>query len=149
VRVRDPHDGGKTVVNTSSGPVQLENWKLQQCYVRCENITVIDFDHGGPLAEEVLEAIGDQCNCVALTNKGAHLYFQGATPELQGGQFDGIDARSARPGAEPDITFCPPSWYSKPGNGQDPEKVAKAGWSGTAKYQWVALPNNNEVLSLP
>jgi len=52
---------------------------------------------------QALDAIGGQCNCVALTRKGGHFYFNGAVPDLHSKQFDSVDVRTGGPPSLCDI----------------------------------------------
>ena len=164
VKVRDPFDKGTSeyhVKRKLGGPkskktmdeiVKIENWKLRQLYIKCQNIIVIDFDHPSPTTIELLRMIGNRCNCIATTRKGVHMYFRTAHPKLRGAQLDGVDVRTGEGGQKspdgpaPDIIFCPPSSYEYPGTGR---ANCKAEWNGKAEYRWLALPDDDVILPCP
>ena len=87
----------------------------------------------------MLELVGPECNCVASTRKGIHLFFDGAVADLRSKQFDGLDVRTGDgrgDDKQPDIIFCAPSWYDV-----TPTEVAR--------YDWVALPELDACLLPP
>ena len=98
-------------------------------YIQCSSLFVVDLDKDTELSRQALTAVGTNCNCVAATPRGVHLYFAGAIPDLRGKQLDGLDVRTGDGNGDnkqPDIIFCAPSWYATP--------------AGDAKYEWIVLP---------
>ena len=107
--------------------------------MQCSSLFVIDLDAATDLAQRALEVVGANCNCVASTRKGVHLYFRGAVPDLRGKQLHGLDIRTGDGKAvadkNPDIIFCAPSHYDTP--------------AGNAVYEWVVLPEAGAPLLAP
>ena len=97
-------------------------------YVECAEITVIDIDLDCELADHVFGVLKNNCNLVAITRKGVHLYFAGITPELRGAQLSGVDIRSGGGKKKPDIIYTAPSTFEERGYGYTP------------LYKWIALP---------
>jgi len=110
-------------------------------YTKCDELFVVDLDEHTSLARDFMDTIGPNCNCIALTKKGAHYYFQGSIPELRGAQLEGVDVRTGDgttgAGKNPDIVFAPPSSY---------------GPRGTAEYfqySWHVIPQDAVLMQCP
>lgn len=103
-------------------------------YARCSNITVIDLDGDTGAARDVLRLCGDDCNLVATTKKGAHLFFSFCPRLATHISRDGsaVDIRTGGPGREPDIILVHPSEYTSD--------------DGRETYNWVAVPDAGKSL---
>ena len=109
-------------------------------YVKCDKLFVVDLDNWTDLTRRFIETVGPRCNCISLTRKGAHYYFQGPIPDLRGKQLDGLDIRTGSglvDGKKPDIVFAPPSTYGPKGT------------DSFTCYTWHVLPSTGQLMQCP